>query len=537
MKKTALLLALLLTLTGCQGAVSPGEGSSVPEASQSQSADPSSGSSGGEAGIPQPEGLDLPDVLFESDKGYSLEMLTPVAYDITLDMGRGGPRGFLTGDCFPLFLGEGVGRYALASSQGEMVTDFVYGGTQNGYWIASDGAIPMEKYNFYGLLEVETGRELTEFRYTTLSPVPDNDSLWQGRLPEGGWELLTRDGEVLFTLADEDSAYACGENLILCRQGTLEFYTRDQLDSPHTTVDCQSADKISGTYGQPQGLFRLTAMTRDGKAILLDEKGNRLGESLDCDYIGYFEGGYAPFRQNGLYGVIDSQGRVAAEPAWEEIQVQGGAALVMKDGKWGAIADLTDPKVTIQPQYERLYFTAGSPRLCFQEKGLYGLMEPSGEILVPAQYEGMVSSPAPLEDGWYLVDGQSGPGSAMAVSPQGEILFASDYTVWGGMAGEEDWFLVYTPEGKCGFMDGSGNFPVPLEFDQLGGFIPGLDAAFAKKDGRILLVDKTGRTVMETVFSDVIGYCPDTMVCAVEYTAPDGQVKCGLARISGPAQG
>ena len=105
------------------------------------------------------------------------------------------------------------------------------------------------------------------------------------------------------------------------------------------------------------------------------------------------------------------------------------------------------------------------------------------------------------------------------------------------MAGEEDWFLVYTPEGKCGFMDGSGNFPVPLEFDQLGGFIPGLDAAFAKKDGRILLVDKTGRTVMETVFSDVIGYCPDTMVCAVEYTAPDGQVKCGLARISGPAQG
>ena len=546
MKKWTVLAALLLALAGCQGAApsretsSPAGDSHWEEEAPQGASSPAGGSSGEEASweaAVQPEGLTLPQPFFESSDGYSLELLTPIAYEMTLDLGRGGPRGFLTADCFPLFLGQGVGRYALASAEGELVTGFVYGGTQDGYWSAPDGVISMSKYGLYGLVDTATGQELTDFRYRSLYQVAGNDGIWRGRLPgeETAEEIITRDGQLLFSLEEGEDCFAQGETLVLFRDGGLQFYTLDQTDTPFARLTCQRAERVS-TPGASDGL--LLAAYDGETAILLDGDGRRLTDGQDWDYIGYFDSGFAPFRQsNGLYGVVDSQGRVVVEAAWEEIQVQRGGALVKKEGRWGAIARLSDPQVTIQPRFEGLYFTADSDDLCFREGAFYGLVDPYGQVLVPAQYEGMVSNPAPLEEGWYLVNSQNGPGSAMAVSPQGEILFAADYTVWSGMAGDEDWLLVYTPQGKCGFMDGSGSFPVPLEFDRLGGFLPGLEVAFAQKDGRVLLVDKTGRTVMETVFSDAVAYCPHTLVCAVEYTAPDGERLCGLARIVPPSQG
>lgn len=81
-----------------------------------------------------------------------------------------------------------------------------------------------------------------------------------------------------------------------------------------------------------------------------------------------------------------------------------------------------------------------------------------------------------------------------------------------------------------GLSGGDGQFVIPAEYDAVGDFIPGKNVAFANKDGKILLLDRSGNTVLETVFSDVIGFCPDTMVCVMEYTAEDGAKNAALPR-------
>ena len=100
-------------------------------------------------GLPQAQqgALELPGQLAEAQEGYGLELLTPAQYDATLDSGKGGPRQYLTGDVFVLGLGDGLGeeQFAVANPNGKIVTDFVYDGSQDGYWTAYGGWIAMRK--------------------------------------------------------------------------------------------------------------------------------------------------------------------------------------------------------------------------------------------------------------------------------------------------------------------------------------------------------------------------------------------------------
>ena len=53
---------------------------------------------------------------------------------------------------------------------------------------------------------------------------------------------------------------------------------------------------------------------------------------------------------------------------------------------------------------------------------------------------------------------------------------------------------------------------IDTRFDRADEFIAGRDVAFVSLDGEICLIDRDGHLVLETVFTDLICYHPETMV-------------------------
>ena len=536
-KQLALLLTLLLLLGGCQqsptSGVSPVSGSSAGESeSQAQdapapSSSPQAAESSGSASLvaQEADALALPDILAVPAKGYGLTLLTPAQYDAHLDSGKGGPRGYLTGDCFLL---ERNGKTAVASPEGEIVTDFIYDGNPNGYWNAQNGGILLTKDGKEGVVDIHTGQEMIPFLYTRMIPTyqgTEGSSGYTALNEEGQEVCLDLQGNVLFTLKEGESWTTCtGGGYVLFQNGILTISDgQQQLAS----IPCDSYDLVG--RGETEGTPDLIRVRIGEKYALYDSTGACLQNPV-WDDIGYFLGGYTTVTKDGKVGIMDASGKVTAEPAWDAIYLYEHSASVLQGELWGAITDLAAGTVTIQPQYQSLSYFDSTGIACCQLNNKYGLVDTQNQLVLPIQYDNTLSAPAWLEEGYYLLSTNEGPGCYNILDKEGNVIFEG--SIWAN--GLDDLVMASTADGKWGYLGSDGQFIIPAEYDAVGDFIPGTNVAFANKDGRILLLDRNGNTVLETVFSDVIGFCPDTMVCVMEYTAENGDKKCCLAKITLP---
>ena len=161
-------------------------------------------------------------------------------------------------------------------------------------------------------------------------------------------------------------------------------------------------------------------------------------------------------------------------------------------------------------------------------------MDKAVNEIVRARYDGTLSSSRSLDKGYYILESGDGPFNSGIVDGRGRVIIPTDHYVQPGADGEK-LNLVLTPSGKWGFANDRGQFVIDAQFENASPFISGKNVAFVQKDGKICLVNRKGELVLKTVFSDLIGYNPDTMVCAMEYTAADGTVKGCLVKVNLPA--
>lgn len=531
-KQFALLLAILLLMGGCQqsstDSSSTSQSQSVPaeqsQLEESQPEESSSASAASEMPALEADALTLPDVLAIPAKGYGLTLLSPAQYDAHLDSGKGGPRGYLTGDCLLL---ERDGKTAVASPEGKIVTDFIYDGNPNGYWNGENGQIVLMKDGKEGVVDFRTGEEVIPFVYTRMIPsytVSDIGVAYTA-LNEAGQEVcLDSAGNLLFTLEE-------GSNLISFTSGGYALFDDGVLtisdgQQQFVSIPCDGFDVVR--RGESETAPDLIRVSINGKYALYDSTGACLQEAV-WDKIGYFSYGYATVTRDGKVGIIDASGKVIAEPAWDEIYIYEHSASVRQGDLWGAITDLTTGMATIQPQYQFITGFEATGTACCQQDNKYGLVDKENQLVLPIQYDNTLSAPAWLGEGYYLLS-TDGPGCYNILDKDGNVIFSG--SIWG--ADPNYPIMASTNDGKWGYLGGDGQFVIPAEYDAVGDFIPGKNVAFANKDGKILLLDRSGNTVLETVFSDVIGFCPDTMVCVMEYTAEDGAKKCCLAQITLP---
>ena len=553
-KQAAILLAAALLLAGCQPAapasapVQPGASSAAgaapdaqaPGASEQapQEAPPASASQSSQppASAPQQDtppqatagAITLPESIVETAAdGYTAEALTPAQYDLNFPLNRGGFRGFQTCEFF--FLGQN-GKLAVANANGKLLTEPLYTSALDG-WNTFHGVIPLTLDGKTGAIDMSDGTQLAPFEY---------DDVWSAGGDGGGliqvqkgdqYEIIDRDGNSHYSFERGDDFYVLGKRHILLKDGMLRIYSKEYQPVQNFAVEDM---QIVSWSGSPNYSGRdLLAVQMNGVWALCDTDGKMLTDPV-YESIGSFTGDYAPVVKNGKYGVINYKGAEVIKPEWEELYLYDGSVSVSKNGRWGAITDIDSGKMSIDPVYDYVSGFGDYGYACFEKGGRYGVIDRNGNEIVPARYDGEVlTDGANLDKGYYLINGGDGPYSSSIVEGDGRVIIPSDHFIVPGQDGEK-YNLVLTPSGKWGYADDRGRLLIDAQYDNADAFIKGKNVAFVQKDGKICMIDRKGNIVLQTVFSDLIGYNPDTMVCAMEYTDASGAVKGCLVKIGLP---
>ncbi len=542
-KLLALSLTALLVLAGCQN-TQPADAPQEPSASGllevdtqprqvpiegTSSAQGEESSRDGSAPMPEglpattPEAVGLPETLFSSAAGYGVELITPAQYSVHQELNRGGHSGFQTADYFELKSKEGE-KFALANENGKIITDFVYDDDGES-WAFRDGnsGVALRRDGKYGVVDGRTGEELLPFQYDSIQP-QRNDTF----ICEMGdtYELIDRDGKELLTYSRGDQLTVFPENVLLFENGMLRFY--DKQMRPIKNFACEEVRpsvaanlilvKSSGKWGicEPDGDYRIDPQF---------EEIDQFNEQCEA----------AVFTKNGKKGVLDLNGDVLIKPEWDDVALYDSSASIEKDGRWGAFTDLSDSKPAIEPMYDYVYAFGTDGCAAYEHRGKFGVLDEDGNILISARYDRMVSnSDDALEKGYYALEGD-GQSLYGIVSGKGEVVVPDTYTiVFSDGTNEEPYHLIMTQREKWGYIDRAGQMVIDTKFDSAGQFLKGKDVAFVKQNGKICLIDRRGNVVMETVFSDLVSYHPETMVGAFEYTDAQGKSKCCLAKLQFP---
>ena len=333
-----------------------------------------------------------------------------------------------------------------------------------------------------------------------------------------------------FSMERGDDFTALKKRFVLYKDGMLRFY--NQQYSPIANFACDGMEVVSSPRTN-EGGRDLIAFDYEGAWGLADSDGKFLTDPV-YDEIGYFTGSYAVVTQNGKRGIINDRGKVVVKPEWDDITLYKSSASVCKDNRWGVITDIDSGEPAVKPSYDYIMGFGDYGYACFERNGKFGIMDKEGNEIVPARYDGTLSTSRSLDKGYYILESGDGPFNSGIVDGRGRVIIPTDHYVQPGADGEK-LNLVLTPSGKWGFANDRGQFVIDAQFENASPFISGKNVAFVQKDGKICLVNRKGELVLKTVFSDLIGYNPDTMVCAMEYTAADGTVKGCLVKVNLPA--
>ncbi|WP_342331934.1 WG repeat-containing protein [Pedobacter sp. FW305-3-2-15-E-R2A2] len=252
----------------------------------------------------------------------------------------------------------------------------------------------------------------------------------------------------------------------------------------------------------------LFCVVKDGGYGVMHENGNLLSSfdynevTLLTDYTGQWYAGipynyqFAQVKKNGKYGLIDQQGKVIAEPRFQELMVMSSDIIGFKeDGKWGWLR-VADGKIMQTPLYDELgksYLFAHS--VVIHLKGKQGIAHESGKVMINPEHERLYN--IYLKTGKYLQffkDKQSG-----LMDSLGKIVLPAVYGSLSSCNGSD--FLRMEERGLYGLIDVNGKEVTPPLYDKINDFVRG--HAVVEKAGRKGVIDKNGSLILSPVYHQI----------------------------------
>src|SRR5258708_498208 len=256
------------------------------------------------------------------------------------------------------------------------------------------------------------------------------------------------------------------------------------------------------------------AVRRDGTIAVLPR----------CDWVGTFSENRAAVRVGGLYGFVDEDGREIVKPQYRIVDdYMFGFAQVDVDGKSGLID--RDGKMVIEPKYGFIR-AIGPDRFRVSETrelgGIVGGDDFSGHRVRFTPSGGMSVSGMPFEfrntTGVIDISGQWIEPLGASWSPPFDkddpsIRWVQRDKLWGLARADGSWLVDpafqqvgdlvdglarVTVNGKVGFIDRTGNFPIEPVFDRAWWFKPGFGRTSAERDGIFGVIDRAGSWVFRT---------------------------------------
>ena len=128
-----------------------------------------------------------------------------------------------------------------------------------------------------------------------------------------------------------------------------------------------------------------TIVLDNGKNYVIDKNGNKISEAYsDMDFL---SDKYIAYKQGSLYGVKDLSGKVVKAPFFSDFfGYSEGMAGVKVQGKWGFMDE--NFNLAIKPKYtEKLVYSFFNGYARFRQNGKVGLIDKSGNEILPAQYD------------------------------------------------------------------------------------------------------------------------------------------------------
>jgi len=261
--------------------------------------------------------------------------------------------------------------------------------------------IPHDIINLRGTYYVEVVNNLyglCDYNYQSVLPAEYNGLVeWNGNymaLKDGKWGLITATGDILLPFQYDDCTFAPG-------QYHSRSYQCVAKDGEYFYIN-QEGNRISQCYEylEPLTDLGLAIMKRNGYYGLIDRDENIIlttsitGENTkNLDERTFYWCGYhrLAFRQNGLLGIMDTQGKMIVAPQYTWVKnfyKSSDQKISVKDtdGRAGMI-DLNG-RIIIPCEYSYVgYYQPTQTHTVHVKNGKWGLLDAQGQTILPVIYD------------------------------------------------------------------------------------------------------------------------------------------------------
>lgn len=261
---------------------------------------------------------------------------------------------------------ETYGTFRITPDFSEKVSQ--YDGLEN----FSEGLAAVEKYGKRGYID-KNGDEVIALQFSDTSPFHEGFAR-VGRIKSDKFEFeygfIDRKGELVIPYGYDDAKDFSEGLAAVKKDGKWGFVNSDGevvISFEYADVDSFSEGLAGVSNGYSCGFIN-----RNGSVVI----------PLEFRRIDAFHDGRAKVMKNGKYGYIDKNGETVIPL------------------KYDFAGDFSEglAYVAIQSGYEKEYFSDGSVANCLKYK--YGFINPSGEIVIPLQYDGALG----FSDGLAMVE-------------------------------------------------------------------------------------------------------------------------------------
>lgn len=427
--------------------------------------------------------------------------------------------------------------YGFIDNTGEFVIEPQY--ETSGYFVK--GISIVKKDGFFGVID-KNNKEIVPFIYEDAQTTYIDDLITVKK--DGKYGCINLKNETVVDFISTDiiyvSSYGSDHKIAIVtgddgKKGFIDLVTNFSVPTIYTDVNAWGSPDIN-IIGLSLGGYKHGFVNLDTQTIV---------EPLSSNYIWFYNnysvyGNLATISVNGKYGIINSQGEIIIEPTYSFLGSfdDNGLAFVDINNKFGCIN--TKGELVIDAVYDSpFYFTNGLAKVSMDGKAM--IINTTGEIVdidpstfsirQPIDFSQDLENPCIIS--YYLDD--NGTEKAMALSPDGEILFKTTYddiypmadglyTVFNiGLMGcvNERGIEILPPEydqlyyvgnnlfivskgNKYGVMDAMRNELIPIEYDEI--FKTEGDLIFMRSKEKCSYYNIETKALKKDIFDEVIPY-------------------------------
>lgn len=309
--------------------------------------------------------------------------------------------------------------------------------------------------------------------------------------------------------------------------------TSVRRDGKWGVIDHTGAVVIPPTFDELDAVWASTMKAAKDKLWgLIDASGKWIVDPQYSRISGSASTGYA-VTTGGRTGMIDGCGKTLFAPLFDDVEPTAGPMVPVRAGKLWGFAD-RDGKLVIAPRFSGVRRIDSHGVFVVLEDGKRGLLNEHGELVIPSRYQDIHPTLSPRI--WIVIDEQKNyglvdtngnvivPNTSVRIENLGEFglllkndgLYAiadtdgrlrTDYAfeevkthIAGGLAPAK-------AAHRWGFIDASGRFVIPNDFEKVGAFSLGL--APASRNGRFSYIDQSGSDVIPNRFDEAYNFFPD----------------------------